>query len=63
LSASATKTLGDLKKSAGSTIGPDGLADVTPDDARLVLGGTITNQRVLLAGDSVTADFTIDVNY
>lgn len=43
--------------------GGDGTATVTPGVSRVILGGTITNQRVLLAGDNVTADFTIDVNY
>jgi hypothetical protein len=43
--------------------GSDGTATVTPGVSRIILGGTITNQRVLLAGDNVTANFTIDVNY
>jgi hypothetical protein len=61
----AYKDLDDTNAGVTSQLadGADANADITPGIARLILGGSITNQRALTAGDSVSASFDISVNY
>ena len=50
----------------GTTVQLAGGADstfTTPGTTYLILGGTITNQRALTLGETVSAGFTIDVTY
>jgi hypothetical protein len=58
-------TLDDSVTGVGMQLaaGSDGTANVTPGLSRLILGGTITNQRALTAGETVSANFDISVNY